>query len=90
MTESTKVLASQFLAPKEFEAFESSFDSLIEEYRNSGTLKLDSLVPILGKPPIIPQSPDTDAMLEAYDEKAIYGHKIKEIESLLKLELEKK
>jgi len=44
-----------------------------KEYQENGTLKLDSIIKVLGNPPRIPNSPDTDAMMEAWEEKAEYG-----------------
>lgn len=74
---------SNLLTPMEFEAFTSSFGSLIEEYRKTSTLKLEQLVPILGNPPRIPQSPDMDAMMEAYEARALYGMKSASIEEYI-------
>lgn len=36
---------------------------------------------ILGEPPVVPDSPDTDARLEAYDELVEYSRKYQDIES---------
>lgn len=74
---------STILNPTEFKAFTLSSESLIEEYRKSSKLTLESLVPILGNPPKIPQSSDMDAMLEAYEDRALYGKKALSIEQYL-------
>lgn len=71
------------LTPVEFEAFTLVSKSLIEEYRKSSKLTLELLVPILGNPPKIPQSPDMDAMLEEYEDRAQYGKKAESIEQYL-------
>lgn len=78
-------LATNILTPEEVQLFEENFDKLQKEYKSKGSLSLDSLIPILGRPPIIPQSPDMDAMLEAWNDKAEYGRKFQKIEELLKL-----
>lgn len=71
------------LTSTEFEAFNTSLDTLLKEYRKSSNLAVELLVPILGNPPRIPQSPDMDAMLEAYEALAEYGHKANSIETYL-------
>lgn len=74
---------SNILTSTEFEAFTTSLDSLLEEYHKTSKLTIELLVPILGNPPRIPQSPDMDAMLEAYEERAEYGRKANSIEEYL-------
>jgi len=59
-------------------------DDLAAEYREKGTLTLDSIIKVLGNPPRIPNSPDTDAMLEAWEEKAEYGRLTEIIETKIK------
>lgn len=59
-----------------------NLDSLVCQYKEKG-LVLESLFPIIGKPPIIPPSPFTDVMMEAFEARAEYGHKAQEIENIL-------
>ncbi len=75
------------LTSTEFEAFNSSLATLFEEYKKASTLTIELLKPILGNPPRIPQSPDMDAMLEAYEERANYGKKANSIEEYLSCQL---
>lgn len=75
------------LTSTEFEAFNTSLDTLLEEYKKSSNLTVELLVPILGNPPRIPQSPDMDAMLEAYEARAEYGRKFNSIEEYLSCQL---
>lgn len=69
------------LTPAEVKLFEKNFPNLKEEYKQTGKISLASLFPIIGRPPIIPQSHDMDTMLEAMDNRAIYGNKVAQIES---------
>lgn len=71
------------LTKEELSSLFSLGESLSEEYKENGSLSLDSIVPILGKCPIIPLTHDMDAMLEAADEKARYGDKVKAIENFV-------
>lgn len=70
------------LTPKETRLLEENLDSLVSEYKDKG-LVLESFIPIIGNPPRIPDSPDMDARLEAYEARAEYGRKLEEIEKLL-------
>lgn len=76
------------LTKEEFRLLLRSMDSLSKEYKENYSLSLDSIVPILGKCPIIPHTHDMDAMLEAADEKARYGDKVKAIEDLIEYGLQ--
>lgn len=67
------------LTENELELLLSSIPNLSIEYKENNSLSLDSVSPILGKCPIIPYT-HMDSMLEAADEKAIYGDKFKAIE----------
>lgn len=89
VTEEERNAVFLILTPSEFQSFENSLSNLIEEYRDNGTLKLTSIIPILGNPPTIPQSLGMDAMLEAYEERAEYGKKTKAIEDFFKYEVPK-
>lgn len=75
------------LTSTEFEAFITSLDSLLQEYKKASTLSIEFLKPILGNPPRIPQSPDMDAMLDAYEDRAKYGKKANSIEEYLSCQL---
>ncbi len=71
------------LSKKELSLFFSLGEKPFKEYKENGSLSLDSLEPVLGKCPIIPHTHDMDAMLEASDEKAQYGEKVKAIENFI-------
>lgn len=71
------------LTKEELSLLFSLGESPFEEYNGKGSLSLDTIVPILGKCPIIPHTHDIDAMLEAADEKARYGNKVKAIEDFI-------
>lgn len=73
------------LTPTEVKLFEEHFPNLRQEYKQTGKISLDSLIPIIGRPPIIPQSHDMDAMLEAMDARALYGVKAAQIENRVSL-----
>lgn len=86
MTDKTKKTAQLILTPSQFKAFEECFDNLVDEFRTNGKLDLSSFTKILGNPPTIPHSPDMDARLEAFEERALYGSKLEKLDSLIKLE----
>lgn len=71
------------LTPTEVKLFEENLATLKEDYKQNNMLPLSSLFPILGRPPIIPNSTDVDAMLDGYNARAEYGHKVKQIEQAL-------
>lgn len=73
----------QILTKEELFLFFSLGESPFQEYKEKGSLSLASLEPVLGKCPIIPHTHDMDAMLEAADEKAQYGQKVKAIENFI-------
>lgn len=87
VTEKERNAVFLILTPDEFHSFENSLCSLIQEYRNNGSLNLTTLIPILGKAPNIPQSPDMDTMLEAYEEMAEYSKKSQAILNFLAYEV---
>lgn len=87
MRNTTKAEAKKILTPKQLKAFEETFDELTNELQHTGTISLDSFIKIIGRPPVIPQSPDTDAMLEAWEERAVYSRKIIQLENLISTEL---
>lgn len=66
------------------EKVRSILDELCEEYKEKNTLSIKSLSKILGNPPAIPESPDTDAMLDAYNARAEYGRKAIFLEQFIK------
>ena len=72
------------LTPTEVALFEVNYEPLSAEYKDKGTISLESVIPILGNPPVIPDTHDLDSICMAYEERAEYGRKLKEIESLLK------
>ena len=85
MVITTKVNATNYLSPEEVQSLDNSLDNLLESYRlNGNVLKLDWITPILGNPPIIPNSPDLDARMDAWEDRAEYGRKVEFIERVLK------
>lgn len=66
------------------EKVRSILDELCEEFNQKNALSIESLTKILGRPPVIPDSPDTDAMLDAYTARAEYGRKAKFIEDFIR------
>ncbi len=85
MVITTKVNATNYLSPEEAQSLENSLDNLLESYRlNNNSLNLEWITPILGTPPTIPNSPDLDAMLDAWEDRAEYGRKVEFIERVLK------
>lgn len=65
-------------------AFNKRLKELVLHYsRNGNTLKLEYLIPILGNYPVIPDSPDTDARLEAFEDRVTYTKKANAIVAFL-------
>ena len=75
-------LNTKTLTSKERRLLEENLDSLVSKYKDKGLL-LESIIPIIGNPPRIPDSPDMDARMEAYEARAEYGSKAQEIEKIL-------
>lgn len=82
--ELTSIVENNFSAPMKNSLMEN-WENLIEEYREKGKLSLSSIIPIIGTPPIISTSSDTDAMLEAYEGKAQYGHMCIVLDSIISI-----
>lgn len=79
---------SNLLTPTEVQLFEENFDQLLEDFKsNHNSLSLESLIPILGRPPVLSDSSDNDTRDLAYEERAEYGRKCQQIEELLKSSL---
>lgn len=78
-----KTLSTKNLSPEQTLLLEEKLDDLLIEYKEKG-LVLESLIPIIGRPPVIPDSPETDTGLGAYEAKIEYVKKLKEIEQILK------
>jgi len=70
------------LTPTELDRFEENFYSLVEDYKQNGSISLWSVLPILGRPPVLPMSHDMDAMLDAVEARSAYGNKLKQIEQV--------
>ena len=87
MRNTTKAEAKKILTPKQLQAFEETFDELINELRNTGTIQLSSFTPVLGRVPVIPQSPDMDAMLDGWNDQAEYSKKVIQLENLITSEI---
>ena len=64
--------------------FFENLDAAVDEFNKNGKLCFSTLSNIVGPAPCIPMSPDTDAMLEAYDESARYADKILNIENKIR------
>lgn len=75
------------LTPAQLKSLHEHLEELITQYRDKGSFELSALIPIIGDPPIIPQSLDTDAMLEAWNDSAKYGRKITYIYQYLTSEI---
>ena len=85
MFTATEVSTTNPLSPEEVQILDNSLDHLLENYRlNHNVLKLEWITPILGNPPIIPDSPDSDTRMDAWEARAEYGRKAEFIEDLLK------
>lgn len=69
----------KILTPSERKSLEDNLDSILIEYKNKGSLRLESLVPIIGIPPST-----SDIGSEEWKASAEYSSKIAEIESILK------
>lgn len=76
------VAERNILTPKEVELLEENFYLLVEDYKQNGSITLSSIIPILGRPPILTNTHDMDAMLEAMDARAEYGNKMQKIEQI--------
>lgn len=60
--------------------FFENLDAAADELQKNGKLCFSTLSNIIGPAPRIPSSPDTDAMLEAYEETSRYSDKLLDIE----------
>lgn len=60
------------------------------DFNQNGKLSFSIIEKILGKPPIIPSSPDMDARLEAYEELTQYSMRASNIESKIRTYAEKR
>lgn len=78
------IVENNFSFPEK-EKLVSNWDNLLDEFRNNGSLSIKSISNIIGKPPMVPNSPDMDTMLEAYDERAEYGNKCIALDSIISL-----
>ena len=70
--------------------FFENLDAAAQEFSENGKLSFPIIEKILGKPPVIPNSPDMDARLEAYEELTQYSTQILNVESKLRTYAEKK
>lgn len=89
VTENERNAVFTTLTPEECLLLGQSLKELCSEYKEKGSLSVDSVVPCLGKYPNIPCTHDTDAMLEAFDEQVVYAEKLKSIEDFLEYELQR-
>ena len=98
MTGQTRALLSKFTSPEsgqqtftldEAQVIESSFDSIVNEYKNNNN-KMDYkfVVTILGVPPELPQTTDLDEFQQHFYDVKEYFNKTKNIEALIKCELQ--
>ncbi len=78
---------SNILTPEEVQLLEKNLEHLSAEYHEFGTLSLDSLALIIGRPPIIPDTHDLDSKDIAWEETALYGKKVCKIEELVRRSL---
>lgn len=70
--------------------FFDNLDVAAKDFSENGKLSFPIIEKILGKPPIIPSSPDMDARLEAYGELTQYSTQVLNIEGKLRTYAEKK
>lgn len=59
-------------------------DDLAKDFTKNNSLTLESIIKVIGKPPVIPSSPDMDTMLEGWESRAEYGRQANIIEQLIK------
>ena len=59
-------------------------NSLIEEYVRKGNLTYPTIAQVFGPMPKIPDSPDNDARLEAWEEQVEYSNKVNRVEEYIK------
>ena len=64
--------------------FFNLLDSASDEFKENGKLTFSTIEKILGKPPVIPDSPYMDARLEAYEDLTQYSTKVLDIESKIR------
>lgn len=70
--------------------FFDCLDLAVEDFKQNGKLTFPTIEKILGKPPVIPDSPDMDARMEAYEELSKYSNQVLNIECKLRTYVEKK
>lgn len=87
MTENTLVKhtteTQEFKNPIAVKFFEL-YSSMRKAYLETGVVPSDSIREIIGNPPRIPDSPDTDARLEAYEDLVAYNKMRENIEAKVK------
>ena len=76
-------VAGEFKNPIAVKFFEL-YDSMRKAYLETEVVPAESIREIIGNPPVIPDSPDTDARLEAYDDLAAYNRMYANIEAKVK------
>lgn len=84
MTETTLVTttaATQVYTNPIARRFFNFLDSASDEFRQNGKLTFSTIEKIVGRAPVIPDSPDMDARMEAYDDLTQYSTKVLDIES---------
>jgi len=81
MTEYTTISTPEtsFANPIASRFFEH-LDAAAEEIRQNGKLSSFMIEKILGKAPVVSDSPDNDARMEAYEELALYSTRVLNIE----------
>lgn len=93
MTDSTLVSttpATQVFKNSIAVRFFEVLDSAADEFNQNGKLTFSTIEKIIGKPPVIPNSPDMDARMDAWNETAQYSDRVLDIESKLRTYAEKK
>lgn len=66
----------------QFEGF--NIDPLIEEFVKAGNFTYDTITLVFGPAPRIPDSPDMDARLEAWEDQAEYSSRIQRCEARIR------
>ena len=62
----------------------TDISQLVEEFVKEGNFTYDTISQVFGSAPVIPDSPDMDTRLDAWNEKAAYASKIQRCEAYVR------
>lgn len=89
VTENERNAIFTTLTPEECLLLGRSLKDLCSEYKeNDGTIVLNSFIPVLGKLPVILETPDTDAMIESADARNLYITKANSVFNFIEYEVQ--